>query len=114
MKLIKVSIIAFITITATTNVVFSQGITKQTTDSAKTVIIKVKGADCSEDLKTISSNVEKLKGIKSCKVIKEGITSSFEVKFNPALITKKEIYAAIENTGSCDNPNKKPYKVKNK
>jgi copper chaperone CopZ len=114
MKIIKILILAFITMTATANTAFSQSTIKQTTDSTKIIIIKVKGADCSEDLKTLSSNVEKLKGVKSCKVIKEGVTSNFEVKVNPALVTEKEIYAAIENTGACDNPNVKPYKVKNK
>ncbi|VAW22963.1 hypothetical protein MNBD_BACTEROID01-2371 [hydrothermal vent metagenome] len=114
MKLIKLFTLAFIAMAATTNPVFSQNTTTQTSDSTKTITIKVKGADCSEDLQIIAANVEKLKGVKSCKIIKEGVTSSFGVKYNPALATKKEIYAAIENTSGCDNPNDKPYTVKNK
>jgi hypothetical protein len=41
-----------------------------------------------------------------------GPTSSFEVKYNPAQISLKAIHSAIENTGGCENPNDKPYKVK--
>jgi copper chaperone CopZ len=114
MKLVKSFILAFIAMAATTNIAWSQNAIPQTTDSTMTLIIKVKGADCSEDLKTIATNVEKLDGVSNCKIIKEGVTSSFEVKCNPAVVTKKEIYAAIENTSGCDNPNDKPYKVKNK
>jgi copper chaperone CopZ len=114
MKFVKSSILAFIAMVATANIALSQNAMPQTTDSTTTLIIKVKGADCSEDLKTIATNVEKLDGVSSCNIIKEGVTSNFEVKFNSALTTKKEIYAAIENTSGCDNPNDKPYKVKNK
>ena len=114
MKSIKTLILTLIVVTATTNSAFSQSKTEQITDSTETIIIKVKGADCSEDLKIMSSNIKKQKGVSSCKVIKEGVTSSFEVKYNPTIITKKEIYAVIENTSGCDNPNEKPYKVKNK
>jgi len=114
MKYIRILILALIVITTSTNSVYSQSKTIHTKDSTETIIIKVKGVDCSEDLKIMSSNIKKQKGISSCKVIKEGVTSSFEVKYNPALITKKEIYAVIENTSGCDNSNEKPYTVKNK
>ncbi len=114
MKYLKILILALIVTTVSTNSVFSQSKTAQVKDSTETIIIKVKGADCSEDLKIMSVNIKKQKGVSSCKVIKEGVTSSFEVKYNPALITKKEIYAVIENTSGCDNPNEKPYTVKNK
>ena len=81
-------------------------------DSIKTIQVKVKGITCGNDLKTIAGNVEKLKGVSSCKTGKMGATSSFEVKYNPAKINEKEIYAAIENTSGCENPNDRPYKVK--
>jgi copper chaperone CopZ len=64
------------------------------------------------DVKTIASNIEKLAGVINCKADKPGATTSFELKFNPARVTEKEIVAAIENTGGCENPNDRPYKVK--
>jgi len=107
MKFIKSFVLAFIVLTATASIAFSQ-----TTDSTKTVTVKVKGINCSMDLKTISANVEKLKGVSSCQAGKMGTTSSFLIKYNPALVTEKEINTAIENTGGCENPDEKPYKVK--
>lgn len=113
MKFIKSFVLAFTVLTATTNIAFSQTTnTNQTTDSLKTATVKVKGITCSMDLKMISANVEKLNGVSSCKSGKQGTTTTFEVKYNPALVTEKEIFAAIETTGSCENPNERPYKVK--
>lgn len=104
---------AFTVLTATTNIAFSQTTnTNQTTDSLKTATVKVKGITCSMDLKMISANVEKLNGVSSCKSGKQGTTTTFEVKYSPALVTEKEIFAAIESTGSCENPNERPYKIK--
>ena len=81
-------------------------------DTEKTVNLKVKGVTCSGDLKTIAGNVEKLKGVKSCKAEKPGATTRFLVVYNPALVTEKEIHAAIEGTEGCENPEDRPYKVK--
>ncbi len=64
------------------------------------------------DLKMISANVEKLEGVSTCESIKKGPTTTFEVKYNPTLVTDKAIYAAIEGTGSCEDPDERPYKVK--
>lgn len=111
MKFIKSLVLAFIIMIATTSIVSAQK-TTQNTDSTKTVTIKVKGITCSMDLKMITANVEKLKGVSACKSGKMGTTSSFEVKFNPLLITEKEINSAIENTGSCESPDEKSYKIK--
>ena len=111
MKLIKLFVLAFIVLTATTSITLAQN-TTQKNDNQKTITIKVKGINCSMDLKMIAANVEKLKGVTSCKSGKMGTTSSFAVIFNPELITEKEINHAIENTGSCENPNEKPYKIK--
>jgi len=113
MKFIKLFVLAIIVLTATGNSAFSQtAISNQTTDSLKTATVKVKGITCSMDLKMISANVEKVKGVSSCKAGKQGTTTTFEVKYNPALVTEKEIFAAIENTGSCENPDERPYKIK--
>jgi copper chaperone CopZ len=84
----------------------------QNSDSTKTITIKVKGVTCAGDLKTIASNVEKVEGVATCKTGKMGATSSFEVSYNPKKANIKDIHAAIENTGGCENPNDRPYKVK--
>ena len=57
MKSIKMLILALIVV-ATTNHAFSQSNTVQTKESTETIIIKVKGADCSEDLKDRKSVVQ--------------------------------------------------------
>lgn len=111
MKFKKSFVLAFIVLIVTTSIAFTQN-TTQKTDSTKTVTIKVKGISCSMDLKMIVANVEKLKGVSSCKSGKMGTTSSLEIKFNPALVTEKKIHTAIENTGGCDNPDERPYKIK--
>lgn len=104
---------AIILWTASTNFVFSQTKTTiQTTDNLKTAVVKVKGITCSMDLKTISANVEKLNGVSTCKAGKQGTTTTFEVIYNPKFVTEKEIFSAIENTGGCENPNERPYKIK--
>jgi copper chaperone CopZ len=80
------------------------------TDS--TITVKVKGVTCSNDLKTLSDNVMELKGVRACKPGKAGPTSVFKITFNPALVSSKEIYKAIENTAGCSDPDERPYKVK--
>ena len=82
----------------------------QTADT--TVIVKVKGITCATDLKMIQTNVEKLEGVSECKVEKQGATTSFNIKFDPEAIREQDVVAAIEGTGSCENPEVKPYKVK--
>lgn len=102
----------FSIIIALMTVATSNGIFAQTKDTAKTATIKVSGIDCSTDLKTVTGNVKKLKGVSSFRQTgKTGTTYVFKVKFNPALVTEKEINAAIESTGGCENPEEKPYKV---
>ncbi len=80
--------------------------------SDSTITIKVKGVTCSNDLKTLADNVKELKGVSDCKPGKMGPTSVFKITYNPALVSTKEIYKAIENTGGCSDPNDRPYKVK--
>ena len=118
MKLLRLSIIAFIALVATANLAFAQTASTSSTSTSqeetttKTISVKVKGVGCSTDIKTISANVQKLNGVSSCKTLKKGATTTFEVKMNPSLITEKEIHAAIENTAGCKNPNDRPYRVK--
>ena len=82
------------------------------TDTIKAATLKVKGITCATDVKTIAGNLEKLPGVQRCKADKPGATTSFELMYNPARVSEKEIIAAIENTGGCENPNERPYKVK--
>lgn len=86
--------------------------TKPSTDSLKTITVKVKGVTCKGDLKTIAGNVEEIKGVKKCEPIKMGAMSSFKISFNPAVASEKDIFKAIEDTEGCENPNDRPYKVK--
>ena len=82
----------------------------QTVDT--TITIKVKGITCVTDLKMIEASVEKLDGVSKCKAGKQGTTTSFDVQYDPQLVTKKKIFTAIEGTGSCENPDERLYKVK--
>jgi copper chaperone CopZ len=96
-----------------TNAAFSQQPTPAPNPAdTQTTIMKVKGITCSADLKTIMANVEKVSGVTSCKPGKQGPTTSFEIRYNPAQTTEKEIQASIEGTGGCKDPNERPYKVK--
>ena len=113
MKFFKSFFFAFIAMTAFSTVAFSQTANpSQPSDNTKTVTIKVQGVGCSTDLKMICTNVEKLEGISSFTTIKKGATTTFEAKYNPALLTEEQIHAAIENTSGCTNPDDRPYKVK--
>jgi len=85
---------------------------QQRSDSLKIITVKVKGLTCGNDLKTIATNIENILGVSSCKPGKMGATSSFEIIFNTFKVTEKDIHTAIENTGGCENPNDRPYKVK--
>lgn len=86
--------------------------TAPVSDTTQTMSTKVKGVTCSTDLKMISANVEKLEGVSTCKAVKTGPTTTFEIAYDPQQVTGKEIHAAIQNTGSCENPDERPYKVK--
>lgn len=112
MTFIKSFIVAIILWTAAANNAYSQTSSPPTADSVKTLTVKVKGITCAMDLKMIAANVEKKQGVSSCKPGKQGTTTTFEIQYNPAVVTEKEIFAAIENTGSCENPDARPYKVK--
>ena len=79
-----------------------------------TITIKVKGITCSTDYKMIQANVEKLGGVSKFEVGKQGATSTFIINYNPDVVSEEKIYAAIKGTGSCENPDERPYKVKQK
>lgn len=80
-----------------------------------TITVKVSGITCGSDLPIIIKRVKQEKGIIECKAAsKASATTTFEVQYDPAVITYDQIVAAIQDAPSCDYPNQKPYKVKNK
>lgn len=101
-------------------VAFSATSNAQTTDttivdSVKTVTLKVKGITCGSDLPIINKNVKLVEGVASCESVgKVGPTTSFKIAYNPLLISEKDIIKAVEGSPSCDFPDQKPYKVKEK
>lgn len=90
-----------------------QPVAASQTQKTQTVKIKVSGITCSGDCKDIQKVVSKVNGVTSCKMIgKPSANSVFEVSFDPAVVSEKEIRKAVEGTPGCDNPNDRPYKVK--
>jgi copper chaperone CopZ len=73
--------------------------------------VKVKGASCKVDLGMIVTNIKKLNGVKSCVIAKRGFTSTLEVEYDSDQVDFKTIKAAIESTGTCEDPNARQYKV---
>lgn len=83
------------------------------TQKLQTIKIKVSGITCSGDCKDIQNSVAKLSGVASCKMIgKPSAKTMFEVSFDPAVVSEKEIRSKVEDTPGCENPNDRPYKVK--
>ena len=94
---------------------FAQSASKQesqTKAQAQTITVKVKGVGCSKDIKTIATSVKELSGVSSCDVAKKGATTSYNITYNPSLVSRNQIESAIEDTPGCKNPNDRPYKVK--
>ena len=113
MKIFRIAFLIILGMATTSNTAFSQSNTATTqVEADKTISVKVKGVGCSKDIKSISANVEKLDGVSSCKTLKKGATTTFEVILSPSMVTEEAIHAAIEGTGGCENPNDRPYKVK--
>ncbi len=84
----------------------------QTSTKDTTITLKVKGLTCSNDLKTIATNVKEIKGVSACNPGKLGPTSTYKVTFNPAVVNRNDLVAVIENTPGCGDGDEKPYKVK--
>lgn len=114
MKIFKITILTIFTLAIASVAGFSQtaAVETLTTDNVKTIAVKVKGVGCEQDIKSIAANVKKLDGVISCIAPKKGATTTFKVKLNPALVSEEAINAAIEGTAGCENPNDRPYKVK--
>jgi copper chaperone CopZ len=79
----------------------------------QTIKLKVSGITCSGDCKDIQKVLADIKGVNSSKHIgKPTATTLFEVTFNPAVVSEKELRKAVEDTPGCENPDDRPYKVK--
>ena len=65
MKFSNIIVLTIALMLVSTTATFAQAVTEkvQIVDTTKTISTKVKGITCSTDLKMISENVEKLKGI---------------------------------------------------
>jgi copper chaperone CopZ len=113
MSFLKFSILALFFWAAAPCSTFAQTANNdQGAQNLATTTLKVKGVTCGMDLKSIAANVEKVTGVSTCKPGKQGPTTTFEIRYDPALASEKAIHAAIENTAGCQNPNDRPYKVK--
>ena len=112
MKLFKYIVASFILVCATT-ISASAQTTTPTSQNLQTIKIKVTGITCKGDCKDIQESIGQLNGISATKQIgKPSATSVFEITFNPALVTEKQIQKSVEDTPGCDDPEKRPYKVK--
>ena len=78
-----------------------------------TITVKVSGVTCGGDLPVICKYVQAEKGILEIKSVgKPAAVSTFEVKYDPAVITFEQVVAKLEDSPSCDAPKTKPFKVK--
>lgn len=117
MKFSNIFLLTILFIAASTSVAFAQTTSNEKapavqTVKTKTITTKVKGVTCGDDVKTLATNLKKLEGVTAVTPGKKGPTTSFQVSYNPALVSEKEIQAVIENTGGCKNPDDRPYTVK--
>ena len=105
--------IFFSSTSATAQIANEQTITAAPAQKLQTIKIKVSGVTCSGDCKDIEKSVRKTNGVASAKLVgKPSSTSAFEISFDPAVITEKEIRKIVESTPGCENPDDRPYKVK--
>ena len=117
MKILKLLMLSIIVLAASSNFIFAQAEIAnkavQKVEDTQTITVKVKNVTCPVDLKMICDNVEKLEGVSACKVAKKGATTKLKVTMTDA-VKKETVYAAIEGTGTCEDPNDRRYKVKKK
>ena len=113
MTFLKVFSFFFFLIFGIGNMAIGQTVTDQSPFETTLVKhkLKVKGASCKTDLGMIVTNVKKLTGVKSCVIAKRGFTSTLEIEYHSDQVDFKTIKAAIENTGTCEDPNARQYKV---
>lgn len=113
MKITYIFTLAIMLLAASTTT-YAQSVAEevQTTVTTEKLTTKVRGITCATDVKTIAANVEKLDGVSACTPTKTGATTTYEIAYNPALVTEEEIKAAIQDTPGCENPNDRPYTIR--
>ncbi len=80
--------------------------------SDSTIVVKVKGLGCPNDVSIVESNVKALAGVAECKTLKLGATTSIEVRFDPSAVSSVQIFDAIEHSGTCTDKDARQFKVK--
>jgi len=81
-------------------------------EELKTIEVKVKGITCTKGPATIKKSIESIEGVESCDLKgKAKARSVFVVTFNPKKVDEKAIYNAFECTGTCSDPDARPYTV---
>lgn len=74
----------------------------------KTLVLSATDMGCKTDCKLVETALYRKKGVKSVKIEGETIT----IVYNPKKVKPEELQAAVENTGTCEDPNAKVHKVK--
>lgn len=70
----------------------------------------VSNMSCHKDANLVSRSLYRLKGVKKVQIIGDKVV----VKYDQTKQTSKQIIAAIEATGTCEDPNDKQHKAKKK
>ncbi len=73
-----------------------------------TAVFTVTGMGCTTDNKMVETALYRKGGVKKVNIKDDVIT----IVFNPNKVKKDELIQAIENTGTCEDPNAKVHKVK--
>jgi len=82
----------------------------QTDPIVVTDTFSVSNMSCHKDANLVSRSLYRLKGVKKVQIIGDKVV----VKYDRTKQTSKQIIAAIEGTGTCENPNDKRKKAKKK
>src|SRR5688572_26420158 len=103
MKKLHILLVMFFTIAfssfATAQDAKDETIATTTSQSSNLIKLKVSGLTCGGDIKDIEKQVKELKGVISCVPARRpSATTLFEVKYDPAVVSEKEIRNAVEGT----------------
>lgn len=80
---------------------------QDSTISSDTVVFSATEMSCATDSKMVEKALYRKKGVKKV-IIKDDIIT---VYFNPSKVKISDLQSAIENTGTCEDPNAKVHKV---
>lgn len=85
----------------------------QTSDSLKTVTIKVANLHCNNDMPTIKRRLQNQDGVEEISFTEiDGDKSTFTISYHSSTTNQDKIEKAIESTPGCDDADSRPYKVK--